>query len=108
MAPHRPPLSVNFAVSRKKRRPIPSSGSIKADDVDENSPKALAIATLPSTAMIGTNTIDEPRSEHISTKDTSRPSISVPNGGGCTLGKPSLKENAVCTYAITHKCTRVC
>lgn len=55
------------------------------------SPKALAIATLPNTLITGTNTIEEPKSEHISINVTFLPLTVVPNGGGRNGGKPALK-----------------
>ena len=58
-----------------------------------NLPKALAMATLPSTAITGTINMEEPRSEHISMKLTSLPSgKTVENGGRRNDGRPSLEN----------------
>lgn len=54
----------------------------------DNSPKALAIATFPRTAITGTRTIDEPKSDTISLKVTVRFSRTVENGGSSTEGMP--------------------
>lgn len=64
-------------------------------------PKALAIATFPNTPMTGTKTIDEPRSEHISTNVTFLPPNDVSNGGIDNDGRPSLRQGKKLKY-FTH------
>lgn len=61
------------------------------------------MATFPSTPIIGTNTIDDPRSEHISMNETFTSPISVPNGGGDHEGRPSLKQ-ITSTCVLEHVC----
>lgn len=53
------------------------------------------MATLPKTPMIGTITIEEPRSEHISMKDTFRSPIVVWKGGRDSGGNPALKQHQI-------------
>lgn len=54
------------------------------------SPKAFAMATLPKTAMIGTSTMELPRSEAIWLKVCVWLFNIVWKGGGFTSGKPSF------------------
>lgn len=48
------------------------------------------MATFPRTAITGTNTMEDPRSQHILMKLTAVPFISVPNGGSFNGGNPDL------------------
>lgn len=56
------------------------------------------MATFPSTAITGTNIMEDPRSQHILMKLTGVPFISVPNGGNFNGGNPDLTFPLKCTH----------
>ena len=58
--------------------------------INKKLPNALAIATFPSTAMMGTKTMEEPRPVTMSTKSTVWFPKLVEKGGSWTDGIPDL------------------
>jgi len=57
-------------------------------NTDVNLQKALAMATFPSTEIIGTRMMDDPNSEHISAKEYVWLPRTVLNGGTLKGGNP--------------------
>jgi len=57
-------------------------------EINVNSQNALAMATFPSTPIIGTRTMEDPSSEHISVKEYVWLPRTVQNGGKLKGGNP--------------------
>ena len=57
-------------------------------NINVDSQKALAMATFPSTPIIGTRMMEDPSSEHISAKEYVWFPRTVPNGGKPKCGNP--------------------